>query len=242
MEYTLYQHFNQGAVLEAINQLASGVSWLNLDHSLFVSNQICLNLSGFMKQDKAEGKSYIDMPCSVSECYQEFIAQDKKAEQGAAAEFLGLYCYHNGEWKVTHCTKSLIKNSDGQPVGVCANIVEIKSSYMTRFLTQLMQLESHFKSRKGQAQLCYQLTDTASSDTFSLTERQSECLFYLLRGFTVPMIAERLFVSRRTVESHIENIKLKVGCFTKSELVEKALHEGWIGTMPKSLLKVGYGK
>lgn len=240
MQDTLYRHFNQASVLEAINQIPSAITWLNLDHSIFAANHTCLSISGFIKQDKAEGNSYINMPCPVSECYQEFIAQDERAKQSTApTEFLGLYCYHNDDWKVTYGTKSLIKSKDGQPIGICANIVEIKNSYMNNFLAQLMRLEGHLKSPQARQQLSYQLAETVPSDAFSLTERQLECLFYLLRGFSVPMIAERLFVSKRTVESHIENIKLKLDCFTRTELIEKALHYGWIGIMPKSILKMG---
>jgi hypothetical protein len=94
MRDTLYHHFNQASVLEAINQMPGAITWLNLDHSIFAANHIGLAISGFLKQHKAEGNSYIDMPCPVSECYQEFIAQDERAKQSTTpAEFLGLYCF-----------------------------------------------------------------------------------------------------------------------------------------------------
>lgn len=237
MEHTLYKCFNQAAVLGAINQMPNMVFWTNLDHTFFAVNSTVLKFCGFPNQAKAEGSSYAYMPCKASECYQEFMAQDREAISKGMLETLGLYCYHNDEWKILYGTKSLIKNSKGQSVGICGNFMEIKSVYISNFLSQLTQLESYFKFPKAQRQLCYQLTDTISCGDFPLTERQSECLFYLLRGFTVPMIAERLAVSKRTVESHIENIKLKAGCFTKQGLLEKALYEGWTGMMPRNILK-----
>jgi DNA-binding CsgD family transcriptional regulator len=238
MKNTLYEYFDQGTVIETINQIPSAITWLNLDHSIFASNETCLKLSGFTTQAKAEGNSYINMPCQASECYQEFIAEDERAKKIISpVEFLGLYCFHKDEWKVTYGTKSLIKNSEKQPAGICAHAIEIKDLYITNFVGRLMQLENHFKFSNKKLQLSYRLTDAISTDTFSLTKSQSECLFYLLRGFNVPMIAQKLFISRRTVESHIENIKLKAGCFTKPQLIEKALHEGWLNTIPKSILK-----
>jgi DNA-binding CsgD family transcriptional regulator len=237
MEHTLYKSFNQSAVLQTINQMPNMVFWTNLDHTFFAVNPTVLKLCGFLSQAKAEGRSYAHMPCKASECYQDFMAQDREATNKGTLETLGLYCYYGNDWKILYGTKSLIKDSEDQPIGVCGSFMEVKNIYISNFLSQLTQLESYFKFPKAQRQLCYQLTDTISCGNFPLTERQSECLFYLLRGFTVPMIAERLAVSKRTVESHIENIKLKAGCFTKPELLEKALYEGWTGMMPRNILK-----
>lgn len=235
MSNNLYQHFHQGTVLETINAMPGAIAWVNLDNSFFAVNQTCLDRSGFIKQDNAEGKSYADMPCRIATCHQEFIAENDKAKTSAEdPEFLGLHCYHNDEWKVTYGVKKLIRNSEGQPIGICENFMELKNAHIANFLSQLAKLESHFQAPKKQ--ICYQLTNSISPNKFSLTERQSECLFYLLRGFNVPMIAERLDVSKRTVESHIENIKLKIGCFAKVELIEKALSEGWTGNLPRNIL------
>lgn len=56
-----------------------------------------------------------------------------------------------------------------------------------------------------------------------LSKREKECLFYLIRGFSVRMIAEKLGLSKRTAEDYIENAKNKLGCSCKSELIELAL-------------------
>lgn len=72
---------------------------------------------------------------------------------------------------------------------------------------------------------------------FLLTGREVECLFYVVRGFSVPMIAEKLLVSKRTVETHIENIKIKTNCYTKVELIERALYEEWLESMPNDILR-----
>lgn len=53
-----------------------------------------------------------------------------------------------------------------------------------------------------------------------LTKRESQCLYWLLRGYNTPQIAEQLFLSKRTIESHFESIKLKYNCQSKKELVD----------------------
>lgn len=61
---------------------------------------------------------------------------------------------------------------------------------------------------------------------FNLTTREHTCLYYLVKGKTAPEIAIALFISKRTIEKHIANIKEKMQCRTKSELIDKAIHCG----------------
>ena len=53
-----------------------------------------------------------------------------------------------------------------------------------------------------------------------LTIRESQCFSYILKGFTAPMIAEKLFISERTVESHISTLKDKLHCKKKADLIK----------------------
>lgn len=55
----------------------------------------------------------------------------------------------------------------------------------------------------------------------SLSKREAEYLFHLIHGKTAKEIAQNLGVSPRTVESSINNIKLKIGATSKSELAQK---------------------
>lgn len=57
---------------------------------------------------------------------------------------------------------------------------------------------------------------------FHLTTREVECLFHLIKGKTAKMIANDLSISRRTVEQHLINCKIKLGCDTRYELIETA--------------------
>jgi DNA-binding CsgD family transcriptional regulator len=52
-----------------------------------------------------------------------------------------------------------------------------------------------------------------------LSRKESECLFYFSKGNTMKEIAEHTCLSPRTIETHLKNIKNKVGCHTKSELI-----------------------
>ncbi len=62
-----------------------------------------------------------------------------------------------------------------------------------------------------------------NSTTDQLTQRQQECLYCLVTGMTIKQIATELGLSPRTVEHHIESIKNKLRCNSRSELIAKAL-------------------
>ncbi|MFA6036975.1 MAG: helix-turn-helix transcriptional regulator [Legionellales bacterium] len=72
------------------------------------------------------------------------------------------------------------------------------------------------------------------------SNRQSECLYYLLRGKTAPEIAQILSLSKRTVESYIEHIKYKMNVYNKSELIEKSFSLYYQNVIPISILQKNF--
>ncbi|SRR5579883_702988 len=64
----------------------------------------------------------------------------------------------------------------------------------------------------------------------NLTQRQMDCLYYLTTGMTAKEIAQRLTLSKRTVEDYIHTLKCKLKCNNKSELIQKALSYDFIRT------------
>lgn len=73
----------------------------------------------------------------------------------------------------------------------------------------------------------------SEADTFEahkgiLTKREKECVYYLTRGLTFLEIAKKMLISARTVESHVINIKAKLGVKSRSELIVKACELGYL--------------
>lgn len=62
----------------------------------------------------------------------------------------------------------------------------------------------------------------------SLTERELEVLQLVTEGMTSQEIADRLFISVRTVETHRKHIMEKLGLHTPADLVKYALRQGLI--------------
>lgn len=73
--------------------------------------------------------------------------------------------------------------------------------------------------------LHFQQQNTSSPNDYHLSEREKEVLAQLVKGLSLKMIADELFVSRETIKTHVKNIyaKLHVSCAT--EAVAKTLKE-----------------
>lgn len=65
-----------------------------------------------------------------------------------------------------------------------------------------------------------------NNSQLKLSPREKECAFYLTRGMTAKEIARKMNISSRTVEFYLLNIKEKLGCVRRSEIVSKCLEDG----------------
>lgn len=71
-------------------------------------------------------------------------------------------------------------------------------------------------------------TESVDEKKMSLTNRESQVLYYTLRGKTAKSIARVLNVSTKAAEFHIANLKKKFGCSNKSQLIERAIDDGYM--------------
>ncbi len=65
----------------------------------------------------------------------------------------------------------------------------------------------------------------APKGEYGLTDREKEILEYTVSGFTKRTIADKLFVSYHTVNTHLKNIYGKLHVHTRSGVVSKVLKE-----------------
>lgn len=66
-----------------------------------------------------------------------------------------------------------------------------------------------------------------SMNGIDLTLRQTQCLYYLIRGKTAKEIAKIINLSHRTIEDHIAGLRYKLDCNTIRELIGKAIECGF---------------
>lgn len=70
----------------------------------------------------------------------------------------------------------------------------------------------------------FQQMKKSSTETENLTQRESEILSYVARGYQDKEIAEKLFLSSETVRTHLRNIYKKLHVRSRTEATLKYLH------------------
>jgi DNA-binding NarL/FixJ family response regulator len=63
---------------------------------------------------------------------------------------------------------------------------------------------------------------------YKLTDRENQILGLLAEGLTKKMLADKLFLSKHTIDTHIRNIYLKLHVHTRGKAVAKAVRENLI--------------
>jgi DNA-binding NarL/FixJ family response regulator len=63
------------------------------------------------------------------------------------------------------------------------------------------------------------------SDGYGLSEREKEILSLLVEGLSKKLIAEKIFLSHHTVDSHLRNIYAKLEVHSRSSAISKAIRE-----------------
>lgn len=95
-------------------------------------------------------------------------------------------------------SKVALLDKNGQKIGVIGNYMEISSVEYT-----------------GQYQF--------GKNNLSLTKKQADCLLHLIRGMSFKQIGMEMGLSSRTVQHHLEAIRHKLNCDSKTALIKKAL-------------------
>ena len=63
------------------------------------------------------------------------------------------------------------------------------------------------------------------SEGYDLSEREKEILSHLIEGLSKKQIADKIFLSHHTVDSHIRNIYAKLEVHSRSSAISKAVRE-----------------
>lgn len=231
--YQLENIFMEDLLKQGIMENSPGFfGILSLDSKLLSVNRTGIKWIGFSNDDAISGLSYEDMRCKAAEDAVFFIHQDElvKAKK-KPIYFIGFYEYNNNEWKTVFGKKYPIINSEGTPIAIVSQFDEISNYNLIDTYRFMSKSQKRFK--KNMKQFGYILEDNHILE--HLTNREAECLFFLLRGKTSKSIATLLNLSVRTVEYYIENIKNKMRCNGKEELIEKAINEGYLNIIPQNL-------
>lgn len=210
--------------------------WKNNDSSFRYGNQTTVRLLGYKNIDNLVGSTDYNIPLeSVASHANIFRDQDRKAMQNGTLETLEILRYTDG-FKVVLSKKTALKDLDDKIFGLlfCGTILP---NNILNSIGNLLLLNNQAPRHPSRMKLHYNLTAEIEIPNKKFPRRTDECLFYMLRGKSAKEIAKHMCLSIRTVEKYFDLLKLHFECQKKTELIEKAIAEGYINFIPKRLFQ-----
>lgn len=218
--------------LDFLKQLPGLVALVDYDQRLLGVNAFTAKILGFKNVSEALGVTVFNVPCKVSEYADVFTKQNRNILQNITNQkLLDIHPFVHDEMKAFLVNKSRYINKNNEEFCLILGS-EIKKSTLLQISLNLVESEKKYRNRNSNKS--YLIGEELQN--IKLSARELECLFYLVRGKTSADIAECMRLSKRTVESYIDNIKIKMNCPTKADLIEKAIHNNFIDFIPEKLL------
>lgn len=219
---------------EFVNQIPGFFAIVNLESKFLCVSKMGSQWTGFASPDQMIGLGYANVKCRAAEDANLFLQHDQIVKHRGIFRFVGYYCYTGGDWKTIIGERYLLRNKQNEPAGIAIHFNDFTRSGLIDISRFLIHHNTRFHGINTKKQVIFSIEDCYSE--LCLSEKQSECLFFLLRGKTAKEIAVILQLSSRTVEDHLGEIKSKLKCRTKSEVIEKAIASGYMNIIPKNLI------
>jgi DNA-binding CsgD family transcriptional regulator len=199
-------------------------------HIYTAASDYTAKLCGFPNARAFQGCNDYELRCPAIQSAEEFRAEDRRVfESGTVLTCLQLHQYADQHTHIFMLKKSPVRNADGELIGVCGFGSEVINPEVGKVLFKLMVTKTRHKSSEPMCAL--EVTDLYEQ----LSMRESQVLYFFMRGFTNKEIGLYMTLSARTVETYIERIKIKFNCITRSELQDCCLQKGLIYSIPKSI-------
>ena len=213
-----------------LEQLPQVIFFKNSEHEFIGCNNRFIRFAEFNKQEELLWKKDEDMPWAEESPF--YYKMDNLVLTGETTRLIMPVALHNNKKVVVSQRKTPLRNPEKEIVGIAVTLDVINNVETLNSVLSVDQTDLERFALTGLYSNKYQIKETYDP---MLTKRESECLFYILRGKTAKEIAKILTISHKTVENHIEKIKIKFLCTTKGHVIDKMISLGYINIIPESV-------
>lgn len=177
-----------------------------------------------------DGKTVADMHCRAAECAPIFWQEDALVKSTKKMiRVLNSIQMADGLWKVLQIDKQPVLNAQGEVTAIIFHLIDQSANHMLDLALSVAKNNPTNPAVPTGILINLGLLQKR----IELKPKESECLFYLSRGFSYKEIAKIQGITYRTVVDHIERLKLKFDAPTTDDLISKALANGYPGSVPQ---------
>ena len=203
---------------QIVNALPGLCYWKDENSEYMGCNQSVARSLGMRDSTAIIGRKDINLPWAAeAENYLQF---DAKVLEGSQVSMVEKIYLRDSDFCYAITRKNPIYNDDNEVVGIFGQAFLLSSPEVIDSIKDVYNNDRNIFD--GVEISNYQVLDKFPS----LTQRETECLFYFLRKYSAKNIANHLGISARTVEQHIVSIKNKYQCATRASLLEFCFNNG----------------
>ncbi len=222
-------HNTPNQMIHIINQIPGSIGLKSLDSSYIVGNRFFAKTVGLKHGQEFSGRTDHDID-NLSEFATTYRVQDQHIMNSETTlQLIQLRHCADHVYRLFYAIKKPLYNEHDKLIGVIGHGTNLKAKLIDSLLSYL-HTNKHDKPKEQTIKI--ETNFTTSDKKIILTQRESEVIFHLLRGRTLKMIAKCLHISSRTVESHVNKVKGKFNCTSKSQLIERCLASGLFHIIP----------
>ena len=222
--FIFMRHFPDGSFIDLSNQLEWSAFFLNrylrqeynpdmINDHMFISNGVSLwtlNQENIIWQ---EGEKHFGFGNGISICLEKKAYKDIFCFYSRKENYLMNQFYLNHlDWLKRYCHYFIDK---------AASLIE--KGYQNKLSTPKFYLAKGEPSEDNST-----LKLSYSTSLHDLSMRERECIKLSAQGASAKVIANQLSLSRRTIETHLYNAKIKLNCKNISELIHICTKFGFI--------------
>ncbi len=218
--------------INLLEQLPGYVYLQNKESHCLACNSAIANWFGYNHPKDILGRSVFDIPI-IEHLAEGFYNQNLEAyQQEKQLKMLEFTYDKNNEFFACLIIKKPFYDSKGNKLGVIGQGFDLDQNSIIKLSQVILNTTKANRIENGSYYIENQV------DEYNLTPRETECLFYLLRGKTTKEIGSILSLSPRTIESYLDSIKLKMNCHKKGAVIEKAINSGLLYLIPHTILNI----
>jgi len=208
----------------------------DVDSVFMYANQEYAELMGCKHPLDVVDRTDFDMPCATANFASVFQAQDREVMVSRKPlRVLDIHLFAGQQWRACMFTKSPLLDENRQVIGTIFQGVDVSAGATVELGSLLGRLYTGMGAPDTLSRGSYQIGGEDRLPGNKLTRRESEVLFFLIRGHSAKDIARIFGMSVRTVEDHLASLRHKFGCAGKASLIDKAIYLGYLNRIPESL-------
>lgn len=205
----------------------------NLDLCYEDANEQYLSLLGMKNIETLIGISDYSLP-SGEKFADGYRSHDRDAIEGVNYHILEPVIGHDGKTKFFLTYKQAYCGDNGEVKGVICQAAPLRCNQNTKLIAHLIKKNGN-TSFKIHPTLFNHYGRSFLKE--KLTKREIDILYYLMQSNTAKDIASILSISKRTVEGHIDRMKYKLGCETRSDIIKLGRELGFTNIIPFDIFR-----